>query len=161
MASLATQLISRFGWDDQLLIAGRAGVGAICGLVIGLERQLSNKVVGLRTHMLVAAAAALATGMGELLFTVTDDAGDPSRILHAVVTGVGFLGAGAIFRGKSRSRGLTTAATLFLSAVLGAIAGLGAPLLALVGTVAAAVSLRVLLKAEESLKIRYQHEEDV
>jgi putative Mg2+ transporter-C (MgtC) family protein len=159
--STGADLISRFPWDDQLLVAGRAGMGAICGLLIGLERQLSNKVVGLRTHMLVASAAALATGMGELLYAASDDAGDPSRILHAVVTGVGFLGAGAIFRGKSRSRGLTTAATLFLAAVLGAVAGLGAPILALTATALAVVSLRVLLWAEEALKLRYQHEEDV
>jgi putative Mg2+ transporter-C (MgtC) family protein len=159
--SPAAETLSRFALDDQLLIAGRSGLGALCGLVIGLERQLSNKVVGLRTHMLVAAAAALATGMGELLFTATDDAGDPSRILHAVVTGVGFLGAGTIFRSETRARGLTTAATLFLAAVLGAIAGLGAPVLAIVATVLATVSLRGLLVAEERLKLRYQHEEDL
>ena len=154
-----TDVLSRFPVDDQLIIAGRAGLAALCGMAIGLERQLSNKVVGLRTHMLVAGAAGLATGMGELLFIDTD-AGASTRVLHAVITGVGFLGAGAIFRSQNRSKGLTTAATLFVAAILGAIAGLGAPILAAVGTVMAVISLRVLLRAENELKIRYQHTDD-
>jgi putative Mg2+ transporter-C (MgtC) family protein len=145
--------LMRFPVDQQLVIAGRAGLGALCGLLIGLERQLAHKVVGLRTHMLVAAAAALATGMGELLFTESDS-GDPSRILHAVVTGIGFIGAGAIFRGETRTKGLTTATTLFVAAILGAIAGLGAPVLAIAATVFAVVSLWVLLRAEDAAKLR-------
>jgi putative Mg2+ transporter-C (MgtC) family protein len=152
-------VLSRFPWDDQLLIAGRAGLGALCGMAIGLERQLSNKVVGLRTHMLVAGAAGLATGMGELLFVETDS-GDPTRVLHAIITGVGFLGAGAIFRSENRSKGLTTAATLFIAAILGAIAGLGAPILAAVATVMAVVSLRLLLRAEDAMKIRIHDLDD-
>jgi putative Mg2+ transporter-C (MgtC) family protein len=148
-----TSTLMRFTAEDQLIIAARAGLGAVFGMVIGLERQLAHKVVGLRTHMLVAAASALATGMGELLF-INSDAGDPSRILHAIITGIGFIGAGAIFRSESRTKGLTTAATLFIAAVLGAIAGLGAPVLAGTATVMAVISLRVLLKAENAAKLR-------
>ncbi len=156
----AAEHLMRFSVDDQLAIVGRAGLGALCGLVIGLERQLANKVVGLRTHMLVAAAAALATGMGELLFLDTGDSGDPTRVMHAIITGIGFIGAGAIFRSESRARGLTTAATLFTAAILGCICGLGAPVLAGLSTVAAVISLRVLLKVEEQTKLKYQHTED-
>ena len=129
-------------------------------MVIGLERQLAHKIVGLRTHMLVAGAAALATGMGELLFIDSGDAGDPSRVLHAVITGIGFIGAGAIFRSESRTKGLTTAATLFIAAILGAIAGLGAPVLAGVATVMAVISLRVLLKFESMALLNGSASED-
>jgi putative Mg2+ transporter-C (MgtC) family protein len=148
-----TSTLMRFTTEDQLIIAARAGLGALCGMIIGLERQLAHKLVGLRTHMLVAGAAGLATGMGELLF-INSDAGDPSRILHAVITGIGFIGAGAIFRSESRTKGLTTAATLFIAAILGAIAGLGAPVLAGTATVMAVISLRVLLRAENAAKLR-------
>jgi putative Mg2+ transporter-C (MgtC) family protein len=148
-------VLMRFPVSDQLVIAGRAGLAALCGLVIGLERQLSGKVVGLRTHMVVAAAAGLATGMGELMFGVSEQ-GDPTRMFHAVVTGIGFMGAGAIFGSASGRKGLTTAATLFIAAILGAIAGLGAPVLAGLATVAAVVSLRVLLAFEEMARIRGQ-----
>jgi putative Mg2+ transporter-C (MgtC) family protein len=149
----AVDTLMRFPLDEQLVIVARTGLGALCGLLIGLERQLAHKIVGLRTHMLVAAAAALATGMGELLFTESG-AGDPTRMLHAVVTGVGFIGAGAIFRSSSGTKGLTTAATLFVAAVLGAISGLGAPVLAGAATVFAVISLRVLLKAEQTATLR-------
>lgn len=152
MAGTASTLM-RFSTEDQLIIAARAGLGAVCGMVIGLERQLAHKLVGLRTHMLVAGAAGLATGMGELLF-VDSRAGDPSRVLFAVISGVGFIGAGAIFRSESRTKGLTTAATLFTAAILGAIAGLGAPVLAGTATIMAVIALRVLLKVEDLAKLR-------
>lgn len=95
------------------------------GAVVGFERQMFSKPAGLRTHMLVAGAAALVT-------VVTADlagaaaAGDPTRGAHAVMTGIGFLGAGAIMRtGSDNPSGMTTAATIFYTAGLGVAVALG------------------------------------
>jgi putative Mg2+ transporter-C (MgtC) family protein len=95
------------------------------GAVIGVERELSDKPAGLRTHMLVSGAAALLVAIGETL--VTADVwpadvlqADPVRIIEAVITGVAFLGAGTIIRqGEGHVEGLTTAASLLFVAGVG------------------------------------------
>lgn len=98
----------------------RVLVGAVlCGL-IGLERERRGQVAGLRTHILV--------GMGSALFTVLSAhafaEGDPARVAAQVVTGIGFLGAGAILqRGDRQAHGLTTAAGIWFSAAVGMAAG--------------------------------------
>lgn len=95
---------------------------------IGLERQLRQKSAGYRTHVLV--------GMGSCAFTLVSAYGfsavladdvtlDPSRIAAQVVTGIGFLGAGVIFKGRNMVRGLTTAATVWVSAAVGMACGAG------------------------------------
>src|SRR3954453_20920772 len=83
-------------WLQALLrIAGAAGMGGI----IGLERELDEKAAGLRTHMLVAVGSALFTMVGAYGFSDFSHAGlDPTRVAAQVVTGIGFLGAGLIFR---------------------------------------------------------------
>jgi len=103
----------------------------LLGGVIGFERELANKPAGFRTHMLVAGASALLVGMGETLVAkFAEDAGheliqaDPFRIIGAVVSGVSFLGAGTIFRGgRQHVEGLTTAASLLISASIGVAVG--------------------------------------
>jgi putative Mg2+ transporter-C (MgtC) family protein len=89
--------------------------------VIGLERELSGNVAGLRTHILLALGACLFTLAG--LSIAGPDAG---RIAAQVVTGVGFIGAGAIIRDSLRVKGLTTAASLWVTAAIGVAAGVGA-----------------------------------
>jgi putative Mg2+ transporter-C (MgtC) family protein len=89
--------------------------------VIGLERELSGNVAGIRTHILLALGACLFTLAG--LSIAGPDAG---RIAAQVVTGVGFIGAGAIIRDSLRVKGLTTAASLWVTAAIGVAAGVGA-----------------------------------
>ena len=96
---------------DLVVIIVRLGLSVVFGAVIGLERELAAQPAGLRTHILVALGAALFTLVG------TEVAGtDPTRIAAQVVSGVGFLGAGAILREGPTIRGLTTAATLWAAA---------------------------------------------
>ena len=106
--------------------------------LIGFEREAPGKSAGLRTHAMV--------GFGAALFTLVSMAGfsegDPGRVAAQIVTGIGFLGAGAIWRSEDRVRGLTTAAGLWAAAALGM--GIGAGLLAL-GTAGAFFTLAVLL----------------
>lgn len=92
------------------------------GAAVGLERQWNNKSAGLRTNTLVALGACIFVLTS--IFT-TEHTGDPSRVIGQVVSGMGFLGAGVIFRHGANVQGLTTAATLWCSAALGCLAALG------------------------------------
>ena len=124
-----------------------ARIGAAAGLggLIGLERELDEKAAGLRTHMLVAVGAALFTMVGAYGFEdFSQRTIDPTRIAAQVVTGIGFLGAGIIFRQGFTVRGLTTAASLWLVAAVGMAAGAGFWKGAVIVTVAALISLRPL-----------------
>ena len=103
---------------------GRVALAALLGGIIGLDRELRGHAAGLRTNILVSAAAAVfadvsINGFAELRGY------DPSRVAADVVSGIGFLGAGAIFASGGRPRGLTTAAALWASAALGLAVGVG------------------------------------
>ncbi|SRR5579885_104531 len=122
---MATDLI--FSLDFEKII--RLLVALALGAVIGLERQLKKRPAGLRTHMLVS--------LGSAIFTVTGLSLEPntSRIAEAIVTGIGFLGAGAIIAQGGRLRGITSAATLWVVAGLGLVVGVGEYLVAIIITV--------------------------
>jgi putative Mg2+ transporter-C (MgtC) family protein len=105
-------------------------VSMICGLVIGLERQCRQHAAGLRTHALICVGAALYASLSLLLIHDTS----PSRIASQIVTGIGFLGGGVILRDGMTVKGLTTAATIWVSGAVGTLAGCGYLLFAVVGT---------------------------
>ncbi len=112
-----------------LLFTGRMTVALLLGAVVGLERQWRQRTAGTRTNALVAAGASAFVMAGLLLD------GDPSargRIASYVVSGVGFLGAGVIFKDSGNVRGLNTAATIWCSAAIGVLTGFGAPLFAII-----------------------------
>ncbi len=107
---------------DVLDFVLRVLIATAAGAAVGLERQWSNKSAGLRTNTLVSLGAAIFVITSIL---TTKEAGDPSRVIGQVVSGMGFLGAGVIFRHGINVQGLTTAATLWCSAALGTLSGLG------------------------------------
>jgi putative Mg2+ transporter-C (MgtC) family protein len=113
-------------------------LAAALGGAIGLEREYRHKPAGLRTNMLIALGSALFSVMSIDLGAA---AGSPDRIAAQVVTGIGFLGAGAILRSGENVHGLTTATTIWVNAAIGMAAGLGAYAVA---SVAAAITLVVL-----------------
>lgn len=117
----------------RLLLA--AGLGA----AIGIERELRQKPAGLRTNILIAVGAALFTIVS---VEMASAGGTSDRIAAQIVTGIGFLGAGAILRGRASVHGMTTAATIWVNAAVGMAAGAGYPLMA---TIATAITLVVLL----------------
>ncbi len=139
--------IPSVGWDGSL---ARLALAAVLGGAIGLERELDEKAAGLRTHMLVSLGAALFTMVGAYGFhDFLVDGGtvvraDPGRIAAQVVTGIGFLGAGVIFRQGFTIRGLTTAASLWVVAAIGMAAGAGYWAGAVLATGIGLVSLRPL-----------------
>ena len=121
-------VIPSLNWEETLL---RIALAAIFGGAIGLEREFREREAGLRTHMLVAVGSALFTitsAYGFRDFLVNGGAvvrADPTRIAAQIVTGIGFLGAGAIIRQGLAVRGLTTAATLWVVAAIGLSCGAG------------------------------------
>jgi putative Mg2+ transporter-C (MgtC) family protein len=102
-------------------IAIRLVSSAVLAGLIGWEREKVHKPAGLRTHMLVAVASTLIT----LVSIDAIPGGDPSRIAAGIVTGIGFLGAGTIFRDKNHVQGLTTAASVWAVSGLGIAVGAG------------------------------------
>ncbi len=127
----------------QLDLSVRLIVAALLGLAVGFEREIHGHPAGLRTHMLVA--------MGSGLFTVLSIHGfgtpslatpiDPTRIAAQIVSGIGFLGAGAILKDGIVIRGLTTAASLWATSAVGMAAGAGEYVIAAVATGTILVSL--------------------
>lgn len=117
----------------------------LCSL-IGLERQLRQKAAGYRTHVLVGLGSCAFTLVSGLGFSLTGDGqpGDPGRVAAQVVSGIGFLGAGVIFKGRSAVRGLTTAATIWVSAAVGMAAGSGLVSLAVMLTLLHLVTLFIV-----------------
>jgi putative Mg2+ transporter-C (MgtC) family protein len=107
----------------------RLGAALLMGAAIGMERQWRQRMAGTRTTALVAAGAA---AFVMCAFLVRDPSQNEAQIVSYVVSGVGFLGAGVIFKDAGGVRGLNTAATIWCSAAIGAICGLGWPLYALI-----------------------------
>lgn len=111
------------GWPEVLL---RLFVAAALGGAIGLERELRERQAGLRTHLVVSVGAALFTLVSAYGFTDFGARVDPTRIAAQIVTGIGFLGAGAILHERGSVVGLTTAATIWVVAAIGMGVGAGA-----------------------------------
>lgn len=137
-------------------IALRLVVALILGGLIGIERELKDRPAGLRTHMMVALAAATFTLLSaELISESTEESEiiriDTLRIIEAVIAGVAFLGAGAIIRAGRDVRGLTTGASLWMSGAIGVSAGGGYFVIAVTAAVLAIVVLYLLKLLERRL----------
>lgn len=119
-------MLPHLGWAEALL---RLALAAGLGGAIGIERELRDRYAGLRTHLLVSLGSALFTIVSAYAWTGFKFGGgvsyDPTRIAAQIVTGIGFLGAGAIMRQGISVHGLTTAATLWMSAAIGMTAATG------------------------------------
>ena len=114
--------------DYEVLI--RLVVAAIAGGLIGLEREALHKPAGVRTHMLVSLGSALF-----VLATLSIIPDEVGRIIAGIATGIGFLGAGTIFRSKDHVKGLTTAASIWAVAAIGLTVGGGQYVLAIAATI--------------------------
>jgi putative Mg2+ transporter-C (MgtC) family protein len=149
-------------WAEVLL---RVVLAAVLGGAIGTERELREREAGLRTHMLVAVGSALFTlvsAYGWQDFHFSQRSGvtyDPTRIAAQIVTGIGFLGAGAIIRHGLSVRGLTTAASLWVVAAIGIAAGAGYYSAAVITTVLVLFSLWPLRTITRRLFPRFQPSE--
>ena len=131
-----------FDWSKVPMEIALVSLAFVLCTLVGIERHFQHKSAGVRTHALV--------GLGSCVFTLISVEGfvglaeyqvtrDPSRISAQIVSGIGFLGAGAILHSRDRSRveGLTTAASIWMTAAIGMAAGIGQEMVALVTTLVA------------------------
>jgi putative Mg2+ transporter-C (MgtC) family protein len=125
-------------------------LAVLLGAVIGLERELSGKAAGLRTNLLICLGASVFTIISRDMSAGAE--GSVTRIAAQIVTGVGFLGAGAIIQDRRGVHGLTTAATIWLVASIGMACGAQFYILAVVSTLIAIVTLIGLGKLSKSLE---------
>lgn len=136
---------------DVFLVATRLILAEILGAVIGIEREIKNRAAGFRTHIIISVGACLIMligidGIGKFS---PDTARDTARIAGQVISGIGFLGAGTILQKKNAVTGLTTAATLWLSAAIGLAVGIGYYEGAIIATVICLVTLISLNKISD------------
>ncbi|WP_158986856.1 MgtC/SapB family protein [Lysobacter panacisoli] len=146
-------------WMLQLQVLADTAIAMALGGAIGFERELKNRPAGFRTHMLVAGAAALLVGLGQLVLEdhrLDSDLRvtvDPLRLVEAVIAGVSFIGAGTIFarRGSDVVVGITTAASILMVAVIGVMCGFRYHLLAGLATALTLLVLSAIATVERSL----------
>lgn len=150
LATLSSELSDLPDVAEWTRVTFRLLVAALLGGLIGLEREFKDRPAGLRTHMLVA--------LGAAVFVLVPsragfDAEQLSRILQGLVAGIGFLGAGAIMKRDDgrEPQGLTTAASIWLTAAIGVAAGMGREATALLVTIFALVILALLAPVEKRI----------
>lgn len=143
LATLQSEFSDALDVERLTRILVRLLLAAVLGGVLGYERESQGKAAGVRTHMLVA--------MGAALFVLVPDLdgmaiADMSRVVQGIVTGIGFLGAGAIIKHRSEEdvQGLTTAAGIWMTAAIGVACGLGREATAVVSTLLALAVLAML-----------------
>jgi putative Mg2+ transporter-C (MgtC) family protein len=136
----------------QLELTVRLIVALLLGGVIGWERELGRMPAGFRTHALVSLGSAIFTVISAYAFT--GPGSDPTRVAAQIVSGIGFLGGGAILHYGGTVRGLTTAASLWSVAAVGMAAGAGLYVVAALGTVLVIVGLEVFQRVERRVKRR-------
>ena len=126
---------------EMTTLITRLVLAGLLGGIIGLEREFRAKIAGTRTHLLVAVGAALMMIVSRYGF---DGQGDPARVAAQIVSGIGFLGAGAIIVNKRAVHGLTTAAGIWVSAGIGMATASGMYAIAVATTVISLIGLEVV-----------------
>lgn len=143
---------------SQYEILLRLGLAAFCGVMFGIERKHKNKPIGARTHILILLASCAVTIMSAYGYvdlyasypSNVDVRTDPARLMVGLLTGIGFIGAGIIYKGpRGDIRGITTAAEVFLMAVIGMCLGLG---LYLLGGAVAGIAFLTLMSTKSEVK---------
>ena len=140
-------MITAFSIITRLILA------VILGGAIGFEREIHKRSAGLRTHILVSLGSCLIMLTSLYVFDIYKNSVplDPARIAAGVVTGIGFLGAGAIIRSGEVVKGLTTAASLWLAAAIGLAAGCGFYLASVITTILTVIVLYFLRRLEGAI----------
>ncbi len=135
-------------WDVIL----RTIVALVAGGSIGIERSYHGRAAGLRTYALVCFASALLVAATQYdISAQTHGAGEITRVIQGIVTGIGFLGAGVIIKDGYSVRGLTTSASIWVASAIGVVIGAGFYLTGIVGAVATLIALALFRKLEDRL----------
>ena len=146
---------------SEFVIIGRVAGALLIGALIGFERTFRGRPAGFRTHSLVCIASAIlmivTVYQNQWMTFVEHDAirTDPTRMAQGIMTGIGFLGAGVIFKEGLTVRGLTTAASIWVTAAIGILVGIGFWFAAIVGSVASLTVLALFRYIENRLPTEY------
>lgn len=135
-------------WQVSLV---RILISFIMGALVGLEREMNNQPAGLRTHILISIGSTLVMLISIYVPQGADYTGDPGRIAAQVVSGIGFLGAGAILKFGTDIKGLTTAASIWAMAAVGMAVGAGMYSISIIGVVVILFALTAMNYFEKSL----------
>ena len=134
---------------STLAVTARMVLAVVCGGLIGIEREYKRRPAGFRTHILICLGAAITTLTSQYLYLTLELYTDVARLGAQVVAGIGFIGAGTIIvTNRQRVKGLTTAAGLWTSAIIGLVCGAGYVECALFATVMVLVAELLLIKIE-------------
>jgi putative Mg2+ transporter-C (MgtC) family protein len=137
--------IFKFTVGEEIEMAVRLLLATVFGAAVGYEREHAEKPAGVRTLALVSVGAAIFTVASIFAFDA-----DPARLAAGIVTGIGFIGAGAIFREGVTVRGLTTATSIWVTAAIGVATGAGMYILSTVATALVLVILHLLPRPREA-----------
>lgn len=142
-----------FDFNFHFIVLTRITAAILFGFGIGLERELTNKYAGLRTHILVCLGSCVFTILSIYAFpaAVYGSHGDPARISAQILTGIGFIGGGTVLRHGNSVYGLTTAATLWAAAAIGMACGTGMLYIALLTTVLSVLVLVLIRSFEQNV----------
>jgi len=159
-------------WNETLIILFRISLAVLLACIPGIERELTGKFAGLRTHILVCLGACVFTLLSVYGFEMRSEVGeyngsirpfiqnDPARIAAQVITGIGFIGAGTVMRHGSNVFGITTAATLWMCAAIGMSCGCGEYMTAIIASLATLLVLISIRRLEKNVlskrKISYK-----
>ena len=147
--------------NDDLVIIGRVAGALVIGALIGFERTFRGRPAGFRTHSLVCVASAIlmivTVYQNQWMTFVEHDAirTDPTRMAQGIMTGIGFLGAGVIFKDGLTVRGLTTAASIWITSAIGILVGIGFWFAAIVGAAASLIVLALFRFVENGLPTEF------
>lgn len=142
-------LINYFG--PRLLVA------TICGLIIGVEREVKGKVAGLRSNLLICVGVTLFTS-ASFYYSQLDKNVDPTRMIGQIITGIGFLGGGAIYKSEDKIIGFTTAAFIWCMASIGILIGTGLYTISIITTIGLVVVSLILERVERYMKLKKDRE---
>ena len=140
-------------YADQIEMSLRLCAATIAGMVVGINRDIHNKPIGMRTLGLVSLGSAIVVLAGSVYEGIHFGQDSASRVIQGIMTGLGFLGAGAILRARNKMEvhGLTTAATVWIAAGLGVAAALGAWFVTITGTLVTLLLLTLGKPLEDML----------
>jgi len=152
--------VSFYFHDITLLFVAKLCIATACGAAFGLERQLRGKPFGVRTCILICVGTMLFVSLGQIF---AGDNVDPTRVLGQIITGIGFIGAGAILSRDGHVKGMTSAAVVWLIAGIGGAIGLGRFGIAFATTIFGVVILFLCQKIEHAVKAlqRGVHNQDL
>lgn len=143
------ELIQYFG--PKLLIA------IVCGLMVGIEREIKGKVAGIRSNLLICVGVTIFTS-ASFYYAEINKTVDPTRIIGQIITGIGFLGGGAIYKSENRIIGFTTASFIWCIAAIGVLIGSGLYTISVLITLGLVLISLVLERVEKMMKTKKDFE---